>query len=112
MAVQNPPNGVGGFEWDEGNRDKCQKHGVPLALIEAFLRGPFAALPDPADSPTEVRFKAIALTDEGRGVLVVFTLRTRGDRTFIRPPSARYMHRKEVAHYEETIANSGKRYRS
>ena len=26
-----------GFDWDAGNRDKCQKHGVARAEIEALL---------------------------------------------------------------------------
>ena len=36
---------VAGLEWDKGNRDKCQKHGVPLASVESLLHGPFAVLP-------------------------------------------------------------------
>src|SRR5208282_3914390 len=88
--------GVAGFEWDKGNRDKCQKHGVPLAAIESLFRRPLVVFPDPAHSRIEERFKAIGWTDDGRGVLIVFTLRKKGDDTFIRPVSARYMHRKEV----------------
>ena len=41
---------VDGFEWNEGNRFKCQKHGVPLAEIEALFRGELMVLPDPAHS--------------------------------------------------------------
>ena len=26
-----------GFEWDAGNSEKCQKHGLPLDEIEDFL---------------------------------------------------------------------------
>ena len=40
--------GVAGFDWDKGNRDKCQKHGVPLAAIEDLFHGPVAVFPDPA----------------------------------------------------------------
>ena len=29
---------VSGFDWDEGNRGKCQKHGLSISQIEAFLR--------------------------------------------------------------------------
>jgi uncharacterized DUF497 family protein len=67
--------GVSGFEWDKGNRDKCQKHGVPLATIESLFHGPLAMFPDPEHSETEERFKAIGRTDDGRGVLIVFTRR-------------------------------------
>jgi uncharacterized DUF497 family protein len=102
---------VAGFEWDKGNRDKCQKHGVPLATIEALLRGPLAVVPDPAHSAAEERFKAIGRTDDGRGVLMVFTLRRRADETYIRPVGARYMHRKEVEYYEKAIAEAEERQR-
>ena len=27
------------FDWDDGNREKCQKHGVSVTEIEAFLSG-------------------------------------------------------------------------
>ena len=29
-----------GFDWDDGNREKCQKHGVRQAEIEALFRPP------------------------------------------------------------------------
>ena len=95
---------VAGFEWDHANRDKCQTHGVSIAVIEAAFQRPIAVLPDPRHSAAEERFKAIGLTDDGRHVLIVFALRTRDGETFIRPISARYMHRKEVRHYEEAAA--------
>jgi uncharacterized DUF497 family protein len=27
---------LAGFDWDDGNRTKCQKHGVTIAEIESF----------------------------------------------------------------------------
>ena len=93
---------VAGFDWDVGNRDKCQRHGVPLALIESLFFGAIAVFPDPAHSQGEDRFKAIGHTDDGRGVLIVFTLRHDG---IIRPIGARFMHRKEVKYYETAIAH-------
>ncbi|WP_319941575.1 BrnT family toxin [Rhodopseudomonas palustris] len=54
------------------------------------------------------RFKAIGRTEAGRMVFVVFTLRTLRERTLIRPISARYMHRKEIAAYEEEAAKAAK----
>ena len=101
--------GVAGFEWDEGNREKCQKHGVPLAAIESLFRRPLLVSRDSAHSGAEERLKAIGTTEDGRGVLVVFTLRKQGEDTFIRALSARYMRRKEVEHYEKEIARSQKR---
>lgn len=81
--------GVAGFDWDKGNRDKCQKHGVPVAAIESLFHEPLAVFPNPVHSGTEERFKAIGRTDDGRGVLIVFTLRKQSDETFIRPTGRR-----------------------
>lgn len=100
---------VAGFEWDKGNRDKCQKHGVPFTAIEALFRGPLAVFPDPAHSGAEERFKAIGRTADGREVFIVFTLRKQDAGTLIRPLSARYMHRKEVEHYEKEAAKAEQR---
>ncbi|HEX5325592.1 MAG TPA: BrnT family toxin [Acetobacteraceae bacterium] len=91
------------------NRDKCQQHGVPIATIESLFHGPLAVFPDPEHSGTEERFKAIGRSDDGRSILIVFTLRRRTEGTLIRPISARYMHRKEIEHYEEEIARAEKR---
>src|ERR1700722_19426627 len=101
--------GIVGFDWDKGNRNKCKKHGVPIATIESLFHGPLAVVPDPTHSDTEERFKAIGCTNEGRGVLIVFTLRRYEGDTFIRPVSARYMHRKEVEHYEKAITEANQR---
>ena len=100
---------VAGFDWDEGNRTKCEKHGVPTAAIEAMFRRPIAVFPDPQHSNYEERFKAIGKTEFGRAVFVVFTLRTRRSITLVRPLAARYMHDKEVRHYEKEIAALTKR---
>lgn len=87
------------FEWDEGNRQKCRKHGVTQEEIEAVLSGPTRCIaPDIKHSGTEQRFVAIGRSPAGRPIFVVFTLR--GD--LIRPLSARYMHAKEVQRYEES----------
>jgi uncharacterized DUF497 family protein len=90
-----------GFDWNHGNRDKCQSHGVSIAEIEMVFRGSIALFPDSRHSKAEERFKAIGRTAVGRHILVVFTLRRRGGGVFIRPISARYMHGKEIKHYEK-----------
>jgi uncharacterized protein len=90
-----------GFDWDYGNREKCQSHGVSIVEIESIFRRSIALFPDPRHSKSEERLKAIGISATGRHVLVVFTLRRSGSETRIRPISARYMHRKEVRHYEE-----------
>ena len=103
------PVNVVEFDWDPGNRAKCQRHGVTLGEIEEVFRRPVAMLPDPQHSRTEERFKAIGTTLHGRYVFAVFTLRKRADRMLIRPISARYMHRKEIEHYEKEAAKAQNR---
>ena len=100
---------VAGFDWDEGNRSKCQKHGVSPATIEDIFRRPIAVLPDPLHSKSEERFKAIGRTGEGRGIFLVFTFRTRRGKRLIRPISARRMHKREMKHYEKETATLQKR---
>jgi uncharacterized DUF497 family protein len=95
-----------GFDWDRGNRTKCQKHGVFVAEIESLFHRPLMVAPDLAHSTREERFKAVGTTDAGRHVFVAFTLMRRGQGTFIRPVSARYMHRKEVEHYEKETSKT------
>ena len=92
---------VGGFDWDDGNRTKCQRHGVSIAEIEAlFVRGPGSA-PDPKHSADEDRLIAVGKTGTGRPLFVAFTLRTKEGRRLIRPVTARYMHAREIAAYEK-----------
>lgn len=45
--------------------------------------------------------KAVGKTEEGRHVFIVFMLRIYEDAFYIRPISARYMHRREIESYEE-----------
>ena len=65
---------VSGFNWDTGNRQKCQKHGLSLAQMEEVFAGPVMILPDHAHSAGEERFRAIGTTEAGRYVFLVFTL--------------------------------------
>ena len=95
-----------GFDWDWGNREKCQKHGVSIRQIEELFRGFVLVGPDARHSAAEERFRAIGRTADRRGIFVAFTWRLRGKQRLIRPVSARYMHQKEVAAYEEKISRS------
>ena len=88
------------FDWDEGNWPKCGKHGVTKDEIETLFEGGPDVYPAPAHSQREERMLAIGTTVSGRWLLVAFTLRRRGREALIRPISARYMHEKEVKHYE------------
>jgi len=92
---------VAGFDWDEGNRAKCQKHGVSVAEVEGLFSRALLIIPDASHSHAEERLWAIGKTASGRSVFMVFTIRVRAGKRVIRPVSARYMHRKEVTHYEE-----------
>ncbi len=87
-----------GFDWDEGNRAKCQRHGVSVHEIETMLSGFPRIAPDLKHLQTEPRFLAVGRSTQGRPMFVVFTLRD----PFIRPLSARYMHVKEAKRYEES----------
>lgn len=87
-----------GFDWDDGNWPKCGKHGVSRQEIEQVLTGGPAVMPDP--NPAEPRMRAIGKTEAGRYVLLVFMLREIDGQMKLRPISARYMHPKEINHYE------------
>lgn len=89
---------INGFEWDDGNWPKCGKHGVSREEIEQALLGSPAVMPDP--HPHEPRMRAISKTLAGRYVFLVFMLRKAGGQTKLRPISCRYMHKKEIDHYE------------
>ena len=91
---------VAGIDWDEGNWPKCGKHGLSRTEIEDVLAGTLAVMPDLY--PDEPRMRAIGKTAAGRHVFVVFMLREIDQQTRLRPISARYMHQKEIAHYEGT----------
>ncbi len=100
---------VSGFDWDDGNRAKCQKHGVLIAEIEAlFVHDPRIA-PDPKHSTEEDRLIAVGETGTGRPLFVAFTIRTKGGRRLVRPVTARYMHAREIAAYEKESATPKKR---
>ena len=89
---------IAGFDWDENNWPKCGKHGVSQSEIEEVLTTAPAVMPDPY--PDEPRLRAIGRTTAGRHVFLVFMPRQINGATWLRPISARYMHRKEIDHYE------------
>jgi uncharacterized DUF497 family protein len=88
------------FDWDQGDLAKCRKHRVSIEEIEWVLSRPVAVYPLPF--PKESRNFAIGKNSQNRYVFLVFTIRRKDGRDSIRPISARYMHRKEVEHYEKT----------
>lgn len=100
---------VAGFDWDTANTEKCRSHGVSTGDIEALFGRPVAVFPAPDRSMSEIRYKAIGANADGRYIFLVFTLRKRGGEMLIRPISARFMHAKEIRHYEEEAAKAQKR---
>lgn len=86
------------FEWDDGTRDKNLKHGVENWECEQiFFNEPLIILDDPKHSIAEERFAAFGKTDEGRRLMVVFTMRGKK----LRVISARDMNKKERLFYEK-----------
>ena len=81
------------FEWDKGNIHKnWVKHNVtPFECEQGFFNRPIVISEDVEHSNIENRFYALGLTDTGRMLFVVFTIR----RNNIRVISARDMNKKE-----------------
>ena len=92
---------LNGIDWDEGNWPKCAKHGLSKEEIEFVLMNEPAIMADRSPQTSETRFNAIGITQEARHVFIVFTLRHKATEQLLRPISARYMHRKEIDHYEQ-----------
>jgi len=91
---------ITGFDWDEGNSRKNQKHGVSMAESEqVFFNRPLLVLEDSKHSHQELRFHALGQTDDERQLHITFTVRHHGEK--IRVISARDMHRKERTVYEK-----------
>lgn len=96
---------VNGFDWDEGNLVKGQKHGLSQKEIEYFFQQEeLFVSPDPKHSDDEERYLAIGRSRKQKPMFVVFTLRDVNGERLIRPISARYMHEKEAKRYEEESA--------
>src|SRR5699024_9991310 len=95
-----------GFDWDDGNsRKNADKHRVSQAESEqSFYNQPLLTLLNPKHSRQEPRYHALGRTDDNRLLHVTFTLR--GNEQLIRVISARDMHRKERAFYEQAKDDS------
>ncbi|MDP2751191.1 MAG: BrnT family toxin [Rhodocyclaceae bacterium] len=92
---------IAGFDWDNGNARKNEKHGVSMAEAEQiFFNIPMLLLTDDWHSQQELRYHALGRTDWDRLLHVTFTLRKAG--SLIRVISARDMHKKERVVYEQT----------
>ena len=92
---------VTGFDWDVGNaRKNVDSHDVSQAEAEqVFFNQPLIVTPDGKHSEGEQRVRAMGMTDTGRLLTIIFTMRADGE--LIRVISARDMHRKERKEYEQ-----------
>lgn len=91
---------ITGFNWDDGNARKNDKHGVSMAEAEqVFFNAPLLLLEDGVHSQQEARLHALGKTDDARALHITFTLRQLG--ALIRVISARDMHRKERTIYDQ-----------
>lgn len=91
---------VEGFEWDEGNARKGEKHGVTQPEAEQiFFNDPLLIISDEKHSQDEPRFNALGKTTEERLLHITVTLRHNGRK--IRIISARDMNLKERRRYEQ-----------
>lgn len=89
-----------GFNWDDGNREKNEKHGVTKSEVEeVFFNMPLLVLEDSKHSQSGIRLHALGKTNAERHLHITFTLRA--NQTLIRVISARDMSRKERAIYEK-----------
>jgi uncharacterized DUF497 family protein len=98
MGILDDLQACKGFQWDEGNVSKnWERHQVTAAECEeVFFNRPLLAAQDERHSALEPRFFALGVTDAGRRLFVVFTLRGQA----IRVISARDMSRREREAYE------------
>ncbi len=91
---------ITGFDWDEGNARKNDKHDVSNAETEqVFFNAPLLVAPDTKHSEKESRLHALGVTDDGRRLQMSFTVRDEGRK--VRVISARPMNRKERTIYEQ-----------
>ena len=95
-----------GFEWDEGNRGKCLKHGVSVGEIEEALSVIEFVVDDPF-AGDEKRYRTVGRRPEaGRYVFAAFTVRK--GRDCVRSASATCT-RRRLPSYEEEMARVRKR---
>ena len=88
-----------GFQWDPGNSDKnWDIHRVSRAEAEqAFFNRPILVASDSKHSEREPRYAALGQTNDGRRLMIVFTVRE----TLVRVISARDQSRPERRVYEQ-----------
>lgn len=91
--------GLTGFQGDDGNSPKVwERHQVlPAECEQVFLNRPVLVVTDVGHSGQEGRYYAFGLSDAGRRLALVFTIR----RPSVRVIAARDMSRRERKVYEQ-----------
>lgn len=92
------------FEWDKGNADKnFIKHKVTVKEAEqAFADETSIVFEDEKHSQKELRYALFGVTEQGRKLSIVFTLR----KDKVRVITVRNMSKKERRSYEKIKANT------
>ena len=73
---------ITGFDWDEGNARKNEKHGVTMAEAEqVFFNAPLLVLENSKHSNQQPRFHALGKTDDSRLLHITFTVRHNRERS-------------------------------
>jgi uncharacterized protein len=92
-----------GFDWDKGNSGKNLKHNVTDGECEEiFFNAPLLFADDHGHSGHERRFAAFGITNAGRQITLVFTMRG----SLVRVISARDINRKERGFYKSNEENT------
>jgi uncharacterized DUF497 family protein len=99
MKVEELLKNCEGFDWDKGNESKnWEAHSVKKTEAEqVFFNHPLVIF-DTYSQNEEKRFLVLGITNEGRFLTVIFTVRKK---RMIRVISVRDMSRKERKAYEE-----------
>lgn len=86
------------FEWDKGNLEHIKKHKVNFKECEGvFSNKPLLISEDKKHSEIEERFEVLGITNQGRLIFLVFTIRNNR----IRVVSARNQNKKEQKEFQE-----------
>ena len=87
------------FEWDKGNAEKPQKHGVTLTETEeAFFDENKAVFADWKHSTAEPRATLLGKTKRGRLLTITYTIRVKK----IRVITARPVNKREIPLYKRS----------
>ena len=95
--VPDPEN----FDWDDGNRHKNFKHGIPCEEVESLFRQDRYIFAGRISEPAHSEWRGLILgqADSGRAVALIFTRRSEK----LRPISCRPMRESEWRYYEASI---------